>query len=277
MKYVFLILFIVYLSPAFSQTFTEGFEAGTIHPDWKPSDNGSKTLSAIATSPTCNGLYSLKSTATYPPDFVTSLSLVGRNPFKELKIGQEYWIGTAVYLANGWPVDGNYGEVLIEAHHRPDKDLGEPSGGIAPLSLRTRKGQWLIHAMTSPKKLCTKKCSKNVLYENIGAYKPDTWTNFVFNVKFSHTNSGFLKVWKDNQLVVNYSGPIGYNDTKGPWLMMGVYKASWKIGKSKIKTRTVYHDEISIKQGKGSPTDVAPNCGKGSDQLPPPSSLKIIN
>ena len=274
-KIILIALCICFLSPAYAKTFVDGFETGSIHSDWKPSDSGSKTLSRIATSRACNGLYSLKSEASYPPDFVTSVSLVGRNPFIELKNGKEYWIGMAVNLANGWPKDNEYGEILLEAHGRPDENLGESWGRNPPLALAVQEGKWVIKGKTANKKVCTG-CSNSVLYRFIGSYKPDTWTEFVFNVKFSHTKSGFLKVWKDNKLVLNYSGPIGYNDVRGPWLLFGVYKPNWKYGKSKIRTRTVYHDDIRIKEGKGSIADVAPNCGNKKTNLKPPTGMKII-
>lgn len=277
MKNIFFALFFCYLSPAISQTFTDGFESGSISEDWRASNSGStsETFSVVTTSQACNGTYSLKSKAVYPPDYRTELSLLTKNaPFKELYHDKEYWIGVAIFLPDNWEQDGKLGEILLQAHHRPDKHLGEPRGGKVPFALSTKQGQWHIRGLTNPEKLCASECQSSVIHEFIGSYEKNTWTEFVFNVKFTHTKSGFIKVWKNNELVVNYSGPIGYNDERGPWIKMGVYKAIWKYGKSIIPSRTVYHDDIRIKEGAGSRADVEPNCGN-DNKLSPPVDLNI--
>ena len=278
-----LLICICTVNSVYAQAYMDGFESGSITSHWQQEGSGGnpQTHSKVVTSPVCNGIYSLKSEAHYPPDYRTELSFLPKNSLKELKELQnnkEYWIGVAIYLPSDYKQDGKLGEILLQAHHRPDRDLGEPGGGNPPFALKTKKGQWEFTGRTNPKKLCGSKCNTTVIHKSIGSYKTNTWTEFVFNVKFTHTNSGFVKVWKDNQLVLNYYGPIGYNDERGPWIVMGVYKAIWKSGSSIIKKRTVYHDDFHIMEGSGSLSDVAPKCGKGNAaELNPPSSLKIIN
>ena len=275
MKILYLAILLLYITPAHSLSFSENFESGKLHPDLKPHDSGGGSKAQISSSKACKGTRSLKSHAKYPPDYRTEVSLTGKNPFKELKNEKEYWIGFAVFLDNNWPQDGKKGETIFQAHHRPDKR--EPRGGNPPFALGTRHGKWQIKAKSNSNKLCGSKCQYSVLSQSIGAYKPNTWTEFVFNVKFTHKNSGFLKVWKNGQQVLNYSGPIGYNDENGPWLKLGLYKSNWRSGNSSVKSRTVFHDEFSIKAGKGKITDVSPNCNNRKGNLAPPSDLKIIS
>ena len=277
MKLLLLTILICFINPAYTQVNTADFESGTLSSDWKKHSSGSKFSGTITSSRACNGSYSLKTKLTYPPAYRSEVVYTKR-PFNKLQHGKEYWLGLAIYLEGPWPSDGKKSESLLNIHHRPDKHRGEPGGGNAPLSLKTRNGQWLIMARTEKEKLCGN-CEKSVALKSIGAYKTNAWTEFVFNVKFTHTNSGFLKVWKDGKLAFNYSGPIGYNNEVGPYIKMGVFKPSWKTGGSKIKNRTAYHDRFRIKQGSGSPADVAPNCGKNNkniEKLSPPSKLKII-
>ena len=280
--FVFIIVFCLsFTYSAHALEHTDNFEAGSINSYWKHSDGGGKpqTLSTISTSTACNGIYSVKSKAIYPPDWRTEI-VYTRKPFNELKHGKEYWVGIAINLGDKWEKE-KYGETLLQFHHRPDIKLGEKYGGGPPLALRTKNGKWLVNVKTKSKKVCNN-CSKQVLTKYIGDYKRNTWTEFVINVKFTHLKSGFLKVWKDDKLVINYSGPIGYNDERGPFLKMGLYKGLWKTVKSNIKTRTPYHDSFRIKVGPGSKNDVAPNCGNkgkinnGGSTIKPPEGLKII-
>lgn len=279
LKLILLMLTIITYPAVSAQKFVDDFESGSIQSDWKYNDSGvtPNIYSKITTSPVCNGSYALKSEAHYPPDYRTELKLV-KNYFGELQFNKEYWIGVAIYLPSDYEQDGKLAEILFQTHHRPDVDLGEPKGGNPPFTLKTREGQWVITGKTKSEKLCGRECNKTVIRESVSPYKTNTWTEFVFNVKFTHTNSGFLKAWKDNELVLNYNGPIGYNDERGPWIIMGVYKSSWKYGKSIINKRIVYHDDFRIMEGSGSPSDVAPKCGKGNaTTLTPPSNLKIIS
>ncbi len=278
-NFILFILVLCFTYPVYSQTYHENFESGTLSSDWKHSDSGGapQTLSKLTNSLTCNGTQILKSKAIYPPDYRTEVVFKSKS-FAELIHEKEYWMGVAISLSTDWKDDGKVGETLFQTHHRADLKLGDVGGGSTPLSLRTKNGQWLIHAQTKSKKICTTPCAEQVLSQYIGQYQPGVWTEFVFNVKFTHTNAGFLRVWKNNELVVNYSGPIGYNDERGPFIKLGVYKPLWQYGKSIVNSRTVYHDDFKIKEGSGSPADVSPNCGNTNTEgeITPPDNIKII-
>jgi hypothetical protein len=43
------------------------------------------------------------------------------------------------------------------------------------------------------------------------------------SARFSNDNSGFLKVWRDDVQIVDYSGPIGYG--YDVYWKMGIYRA----------------------------------------------------
>lgn len=51
---------------------------------------------------------------------------------------------------------------------------------------------------------------------------------FVWNVVIDWNNPGvgLLKVWRDGVQIVNYTGPIGYNDALGPYWKAGIYRAT---------------------------------------------------
>jgi Ca2+-binding RTX toxin-like protein len=68
----------------------------------------------------------------------------------------------------------------------------------------------------------------NTLYLDSNPLPRDTWINLRIEIVFDYNvgGSGMLKVWRDNVQIVDYSGPIGYNDTVAPYLQMGVYRGA---------------------------------------------------
>lgn len=70
---------------------------------------------------------------------------------------------------------------------------------------------------------------------DFGPIEPDLgrWVDFVMEVNWQSPKSGggYLKLWKDGKLVVDYTGPTWFEDkTSGPFFKMGIYKGagSWK-------------------------------------------------
>lgn len=43
-------------------------------------------------------------------------------------------------------------------------------------------------------------------------------------IDYNTAGVGYLKVWRDNVLIVDYTGPIGYNDAAGPYWKAGIYR-----------------------------------------------------
>lgn len=62
------------------------------------------------------------------------------------------------------------------------------------------------------------------------AKTPRRWMTFIFQGRISPfvADKPFLKVWRDGQQVVNYTGPVGYNSTQLPYAKVGFY--SWNDG-----------------------------------------------
>ena len=51
------------------------------------------------------------------------------------------------------------------------------------------------------------------------------WYRMRIRVRFDPHGQGMLKVWRDRQPIVDYRGPIGFNDLRGPYFKEGVYRA----------------------------------------------------
>ncbi len=63
------------------------------------------------------------------------------------------------------------------------------------------------------------------------------------------TDQGQVEAWLDGNRVIDYLGPIGYNDRLGVWFKWGIYRDDHPV------SQFLYHDEY--RRG-GSYSDVAP-------------------
>ena len=102
---------------------------------------------------------------------------------------------------------------------------------------------------------------------DFGPYKTGVWTDWVFHVKWSYQADGILEIWKNGEKVVDQKGPNTFNDAKGPYFKMGLYKG-WKDPdrpSDAVNKRVLYHDEFRMAGADASYTDVAPGGEKPQD------------
>lgn len=64
----------------------------------------------------------------------------------------------------------------------------------------------------------------------------ETWNDWVFRVVWSH-ESGSVDAWLNGAKVIEYRGPIGYRDARGPFFKIGIYNQGMP------HVQVVYHDE----------------------------------
>ena len=76
----------------------------------------------------------------------------------------------------------------------------------------------------------------------------DKWNDILVNMKWTHKDNGFFKIWINNELTYDYAGPT---KTKGkkPYFKFGIYRAwlsKWVKAKNKneVPTQVIYFDEI---------------------------------
>ena len=226
--------------------------------------------------PICRGNYSLK----LPLDFYKN-----KNKFRNqlawgnsLKIGEEYWIGYAMYV----PSDILRPRVNIDLHGIPDKHLGETyrtsAFGIYGGDYRY-KGQIQVRARSSAKPVnmpIGQKQTADRNYLKPVAKLEKKWVEVVVHFKLTYRQDGFINVWIDGKKVLTEKN-IGtaWNDVKGPYFKFGIHVLDWinrvrpKPGKEAYKL--AYFDEIRIGDKNASYDDVAPRCG-GVKKRPGPST-----
>ena len=106
--------------------------------------------------------------------------------------------------------------------------------------------------------------------DTLGKVVPGQWEDWVFHIKFAdsaHFHSGILQIWKNGVLMVNYTGPIGYNDSNPPFIKYGIYHWSWGFtpntwattGPHAASDIVYYYDEIRVATAGANYSDVAPN------------------
>ena len=64
----------------------------------------------------------------------------------------------------------------------------------------------------------------------------EAWNDWVFRVVWSH-ESGSVDAWLNGAKVIEYRGPIGYRDRRGPYFKFGIYNQGVP------HVQVVYHDE----------------------------------
>ncbi|WP_189338305.1 heparin lyase I family protein [Sphingobium sp. SCG-1] len=52
------------------------------------------------------------------------------------------------------------------------------------------------------------------------------WYDIKMQFAFGPSGNGMLKVWRDDKLLVNFTGAFGFNDVVGPYFKQGVYRSA---------------------------------------------------
>ncbi|MDT8326270.1 MAG: heparin lyase I family protein [Roseovarius sp.] len=157
--------------------------------------------------------------------------------FKHMQFGRLFTYEFDVLLEDG---PSNTADFLLLAQFHQTEDLdenGNPLDAAAspPLALQLRGDRLEIAARTDPNAITTVSPDKlttpgfdtpttSTMYLDTDPVPRDTWINIRFEMVFDHTGAGELRVYRDGVQIVDYNGPLGYNDEIGPYLQMGVYR-----------------------------------------------------
>lgn len=179
----------------------------------------------------------------------------------QAQIGKEYWYGFSVLLPTEYIPDGIW-EIVAQWQGIPDSDLGEKWRNPL-LALSTTGGRWSWVSRWDAKRNTfeTGRREYGGLQEyDLGPYETGVWTDWVVHVKWSYGSDGFLKVWKNGSAVIGQAGPNAFNDAKGPFFKMGLYKGWGNPAKASdaVNSRLLYHDEFRMGGAEATYDDVAP-------------------
>lgn len=162
----------------------------------------------------------------------------------EIGTGRIYWYGFRTCLPASWENDHQY-EVVAQWKGRrdPDEDSKSPA-----LALRVRSKEWYITNRWDPRPITpANRAPRKTLWH--GELDIARWTTWVVRVRWSYAADGLLEIWKDGRRILEKRGPNTYNDRRGMYFKIGIYKPPWSEGTwfpSRVGTRVVYHDDVWI-------------------------------
>jgi hypothetical protein len=176
-------------------------------------------------------------------------------------IGKEYWYGFSIFLPEDYIPDRIW-EIVAQWHAIPDFDIGEKWRNPV-LALSTTNGRWGWVNRWDAKRNTFESGKREyggVREYDLGPYERDAWTDWVVHVKWSYQPDGFLKIWKNGRLVIDQNGPNAFNDARGPFFKMGLYKGWGDPTKDcdAVTRRVLYHDEFRMGGSEATYHDVAP-------------------
>jgi len=177
-------------------------------------------------------------------------------------VGSERWYKINTYIPNDWIKDTER-EIVVQWHATPDRwrDDKYEDWRSPPLSIQINGNDWEIETRWDSRPVTPDNDCEG--YETIwkGPIQRGEWTQWVIHVKWNYNSSGLLQVWKNNIRVVNKNGPVCYNDRKGIYLKIGIYKWRWLSsgGDSIVDKRIIYHSGVQIGDSNSNYTEILPH------------------
>ncbi len=164
---------------------------------------------------------------------------------KSVPRNSEYIYGFSFFLPKTYQFDSSF-EILAQWHGLPDFDLKE-TWRSPPLALLTQNGNFKL-ARSWDINPVTENSQRESEIVNLGKYPTGEWIDWVFHVKWSDRADGLIEMWKNEHLVFKKLGANTYNDKKGTYFKIGIYKPDWKHDpeKSITKFRSIFYDDVLI-------------------------------
>jgi hypothetical protein len=105
-------------------------------------------------------------------------------------------------------------------------DKGE-AGHSPPLAFGLKGEHLQIESRSSPAKISTPaEINYMPLYSDPGALNRGHWYRFDINLKLDPFGEGTVVILRDGVQIVDYVGPIGFNDDVGAYFKEGIYRES---------------------------------------------------
>lgn len=170
---------------------------------------------------------------------------------------EEWWYGLSHYIPLDWVEDTNP-DLHWQIHGH-----GHMANDVPSMSLRIVGDEYLFQINENQD-------GETSLFNKV-IYKwpliKGEWVDWVLHFRLELQHNGYVELWKDGELVVEYSGSTTYDIPDGSgitgpedysYFMLDNYKFWWLTEPSTTTERTVCFDEIRIAQGPDGYDDVAP-------------------
>lgn len=125
--------------------------------------------------------------------------------------------------------------------------------GSPPLSFQIFKGDFIIDLKWDTVNINIDKLAyaQRKIF-NLGPWEKGVWNDWIFQYHFSPDSDGFLKIWKNGKLILEYNGSNFYRGSHPPYFKLGLYKWAWNTGwnvpaeTSVLTSRVYYIDNVKI-------------------------------
>jgi len=171
----------------------------------------------------------------------TEISFKANAPCQKYALGKTYWVAFSSFIPNDWIDDYENNTELIWQFHGSDNGPGDLSPCLAAY---VKGGNLNIHVRTNA-------AIDGALHllASIPVPKGD-WGEWIIQANFDY-NNGFIKVWHNDSLLVDYNGSTIYHTTgqtneNGPFLKLGIYKYQWRNLPTKVQQRVIYYDDVIV-------------------------------
>lgn len=196
---------------------------------------------------------------------------------KNFLYDKTYWMGFSVFVPTSYNFpdpsykldNGNQEwQLLWQFHGVQDScdqaNLNPPIGGF----LKKEVSGYIFSIIGDDRECIARPYVRHSSYS--ASFSKGVWHDIVINLRFSYENSGFFKVWIDGTQVANDSGINTYNQSKGPYFVLGPY------GHMKNET-TIYYDEIRVGDANSSFNEVSPKGEPLTVDFLVPPKLKVLS
>ncbi len=147
---------------------------------------------------------------------------------------------------SGWPPLPAFALACASLACSPDKDESPEEESKSPcLALRVRDREWCLTNRWDGRRITpSNRSPSSELWT--GALDLGVWVGWTVHARWSHGSDGLLRIWKDGHQIVEKRGPNSYNDPRGMYFEIGIYKPPWdnRPANSRVDQRIVEHDDI---------------------------------
>ena len=167
-------------------------------------------------------------------------------------VGGVNWYGWSIYVPSNYTGDGS-DDIVSQFHDWFATQPAWAQDGVAPTCFTMKGG-----AIGFGLKYQSAPLTPAHAYFNLGSYTLGAWHDIVVNVKWTHLNTGFIKIWINGVLKLDYTGPtfLDYGVGNGPYFKMGDYKGIYNWPGT--SPRIFYMDEFRMGDANSSYAEVNP-------------------
>jgi hypothetical protein len=135
------------------------------------------------------------------------------------------WYALSVFFPKDFPIEDNR---LVIAQWKDREGLlqgFQRAGTSPPLAFRFVNGKFTIQLRQSAAQIIRN--ADEVSVETVfkkSHFRLGVWHDFVVQAKWSCQSDGLVNIWWNNRQIVEYHGPVGYNQDSAPKFKFGLYR-----------------------------------------------------